>query len=75
MNKRQKKKLKKRHTPNIITEFRDITRIEGALPDEISDSIKKITSTFKPSIVPVDKIEVFDIIFQEDNKNDKKSNT
>lgn len=63
MNKRQKKKLKKRHTPNIITEFRDITRIEGALPDEISDSIKKITSTFKPSIVPVDKIEVFDIIF------------
>lgn len=75
MNKRQKKKLKKRHTPNIITEFRDITRIEGALPDEISDSIKKITSTFKPSIAPVDKIEVFDIIFQEDNKNDKKSNT
>lgn len=80
MNKRQKKKLKKRHTPNVITELRDITRIEwDPIPDEIlqeiSGSIKKITSTFKPSIVPVDKIEVFDIIFQEDNKNDKKSNT
>lgn len=87
MNKRQKKKLKKRHTPNIITEFRDITRIEGAsLPDEIlqeiSDSIKKIMGTFKPisfkdipSIVPVIldenvKIEVYDIIIQEENKNE-----
>lgn len=87
MNKRQKKKLKKRHTPNIITEFRDTTRIEGAsLPDEIlqeiSDSIKKIIGTFKPIsfkdipyIVPVilyedTKIEVYDIIIQEDNKNE-----
>lgn len=87
MNKRQKKKLKKRHTPNVITEFRDITRIEwDPMPDEIlqeiSDSIKKIMGTFKPipfkdipSIVPVildedAKIEVYDIIIQEDNKNE-----
>ena len=95
MNKRQKKKkLRKRKKiyPNIITEFRDITRIEwDPIPDEIlqeiSDSVKKIMGTFKPipskdipSIVPVildedTKIEVYDIIIQEDNNNDKKSNT
>lgn len=83
MNKRQKKKLKKRHTPNVITELRDITRIEwDPIPDEISDSIKKIMGTFKPisfkdipSIIPVildenAKIEVYDIIIQEENKNE-----
>lgn len=95
MNKRQKKKLKKRHTPKTIVEIRDITRIEGAsLSDEtlqkISYSVKKLIDTFKPfspedipSIVPAegfdipyildedDKIKVYDIIFQEDNKNEQ----
>ena len=88
MNKRQKKKLKKRHTPNIITEFIDKTTIDDVLPsrDEILQKIainfKDCTDNFKsiPDIVFIDKniyildekdkAELYDIIFQEDNKNE-----
>lgn len=88
MNKRQKKKLKKRHTPNIITEFIDKTTIDDVLPsrDEILQKIainfKDCTYNFKsiPDVVFIDKniyildekdkAELYDIIFQEDNKNE-----
>lgn len=88
MNKRQKKKLKKRHTPNIITEFIDKTTIDDVLPsrDEILQKIainfKDCTDNFKsmPDVVFIDKkiyildekdkAELYDIIFQEDNKNE-----
>ena len=88
MNKRQKKKLKKRHTPNIITEFIDKTTIDDVLPsrDEILQKIainfKDCTDNFKsiPDVVSIDKniyildekdkAELYDIIFQEDNKNE-----
>ena len=88
MNKRQKKKLKKRHTPNIITEFIDKTTIDDVLPsrDEILQKIainfKDCTGNFKsiPDVVFIDKkiyildekdkAELYDIIFQEDNKNE-----
>ena len=63
MNKRQKKKLKKRHTPNIITEFIDKTTIDDVLPsrDEILQKIainfKDCTDNFKsiPDVVFIDK--------------------
>ena len=88
MNKRQKKKLKKRHTPNIITEFIDKTTIDDVLQsrDEILQKIainfKDCTDNFKsmPDVVFIDKniyildekdkAELYDIIFQEDNKNE-----
>ena len=88
MNKRQKKKLKKRHTPNIITEFIDKTTIDDVLPllDEILQKIainfKDCTDNFKsmPDVVFIDKkiyildekdkAELYDIIFQENNKNE-----
>ena len=88
MNKRQKKKLKKRHTPNIITEFIDKTTIDDVLPsrDEILQKIainfKDCADNFKsiPDVVFIDKniyildekdkAELYDIIFQEDNKNE-----
>ena len=88
MKKRQKKKLKKRHTPNIITEFIDKTTIDDVLPsrDEILQKIainfKDCTDNFKsmPDVVFIDKniyildekdkAELYDIIFQEDNKNE-----
>ena len=88
MNKRQKKKLKKRHTPNIITEFIDKTTIDDVLPsrDEILQKIainfKDCTDNIKsiPDVVFIDKniyildekdkAELYDIIFQKDNKNE-----
>ena len=91
MNKRQKKKLKKRHTSNIITEIKDATSIEDETnkllrraAEEVEKFIDKSKlSSYKdlPTVFRSDtglpyilsepiKIRIFDIIFQEDNKNE-----
>jgi len=91
MNKRQKKKLQKKHTLNIIAEIRDITSIEdktNKILQKVSEEVKKnidesklssykdVPTVFKSDSVlfyylsePI-KIRVFDIIFQEENKNE-----
>lgn len=92
MNKRQKKKLKKRHTPSTIVEIRDVTSIEdkeNKILQRIAEDVKKIIDKSKlysykdlPTVFKPDtglpyilsepiKIRVFDIIFQEDNKNEQ----
>ena len=82
MNKRQRKKLRKRKKiyPNIITEFIDRTTIaiDDILPsrDEILQKqqliFKDCADIFKstPDVVLIDKDELYDMFFQEDNKNE-----